>query len=81
MAWNGQPLPLDRPLFQRLKEPESGLGSGWATWFYSNHPDLFRQLPSEHQGATGRGRRWDRRVLAGSGPGWKGSSQSCPATL
>jgi FAD-dependent urate hydroxylase len=46
VAWNGQPLPLDRPLLQRLKEPESGLGSGWATWFYSNRPDLFRQLPS-----------------------------------
>jgi FAD-dependent urate hydroxylase len=46
VAWNGQPLPLDRPLLQRLREPESGLGSGWATWFYSNHPDLFRQLPS-----------------------------------
>ena len=45
VAWNGQPLPLDRPLLQRLKEPEAGLGSGWATWFYSNHPDLFRQLP------------------------------------
>jgi FAD-dependent urate hydroxylase len=45
VAWNGQPLPLDRPLLQRLREPESGLGSGWATWFYSNHPDLFRQLP------------------------------------
>jgi FAD-dependent urate hydroxylase len=46
VAWNGEPLPPDRPLFQRLREPESGLGSGWATWFYSNHPDLFRQLPS-----------------------------------
>jgi FAD-dependent urate hydroxylase len=46
VAWNGQPLPLDRPLLQWLREPESGLGSGWATWFYSNHPDLFRQLPS-----------------------------------
>jgi FAD-dependent urate hydroxylase len=45
VAWNGAPLALDRPLFQRLKEPESGLGSGWATWFYSNHPDLFRRLP------------------------------------
>jgi cation diffusion facilitator CzcD-associated flavoprotein CzcO len=45
LAWNGQPLPLDRPATQRLREPEAGLGSGWATWFYSNHPDLFRQLP------------------------------------
>jgi cation diffusion facilitator CzcD-associated flavoprotein CzcO len=45
VAWNGEPLPLDRPLLQRLREPEAGLGSGWATWFYSNHPDMFRQLP------------------------------------
>ena len=45
LAWNGEPLPLDRPLPGRLREPEAGLGSGWATWFYSNHPDLFRQLP------------------------------------
>jgi predicted ATP-grasp superfamily ATP-dependent carboligase/cation diffusion facilitator CzcD-associated flavoprotein CzcO len=45
IAWNGEPLPLDRPLLQRLREPEAGLGSGLTTWFYSNHPDLFRQLP------------------------------------
>jgi FAD-dependent urate hydroxylase len=45
IRWNGAPLALDRPLTQRLKEPESGLGSGWATWFYSNHPDWFRHLP------------------------------------
>jgi FAD-dependent urate hydroxylase len=47
VAWNGEPLPLDRPLLQRLREPEAGLGSGWATWFYSNHPDLFRRLPRD----------------------------------
>jgi cation diffusion facilitator CzcD-associated flavoprotein CzcO len=47
VAWNGEPLAPDRPLLQRLREPESGLGSGWATWFYSNHPDLFRRLPSK----------------------------------
>ncbi len=45
IRWNGVPLALDRPLMQRLKEPESGLGSGWATWFYSNHPGTFRHLP------------------------------------
>ena len=45
IRWNGAPLALDRPLLQRLKEPESGLGSGWATWFYSNHPGAFRHLP------------------------------------
>jgi len=46
LAWNGQPLPPDRPLMQRLREPEAGLGSGWGTWFYSNHPGLFRRLPA-----------------------------------
>ena len=45
VRWNGAPLPPDRPLRQRFREPESGLGSGWATWFYSNHPELFRLLP------------------------------------
>jgi FAD-dependent urate hydroxylase len=46
LVWNGPPLPLDRPLIQRLREPEAGLGSGWGTWFYSRHPELFRHLPS-----------------------------------
>ena len=45
VRWNGEPLPLDRPFLRRLREPEAGLGSGWATWFYSNHPNLFRHLP------------------------------------
>lgn len=45
LSWNGEPLALDRPLRQRLTEPEAGLGSGWNTWFYSNHPALFRHLP------------------------------------
>jgi thioredoxin reductase len=43
--WNGVPLALDRPLRQRLREPEAGLGSGWSTWFYSRRPGLFRHLP------------------------------------
>ena len=45
-VWNGAPLTLDRPLYQRLREPEAGLGSGWATWFYSRHPEAFRHLPA-----------------------------------
>lgn len=45
VAWNGQPLDPDRPLLRRLREPESGLGSGWNTWFYSKSPGLFRHLP------------------------------------
>ena len=46
LAWNGEPLDPDRPLRYRLREPESGLGSGWATWFYSTRPGLFRHLPA-----------------------------------
>lgn len=45
VVWNGPPLAPDRPLLERLREPEAGLGSGWATWFYSRHPALFRRLP------------------------------------
>ena len=45
IAWNGPPLDPDRPLLRRLREPEAGLGSGWSTWFYSGHPELFRRLP------------------------------------
>ena len=45
VAWNGAPLPLNRPWWQRVREPEAGLGSGWSTWFYSSHPELFRRLP------------------------------------
>jgi thioredoxin reductase len=45
LAWNGQPLAPDRSLIQRLAEPEAGLGSGWSTWFYCRHPELFRHLP------------------------------------
>ena len=45
VKWNGAPLAPDRPLRQRLLEPEAGLGSGWSTWFYSRRPGLFRHLP------------------------------------
>jgi thioredoxin reductase len=44
-AWNGAPLGAGRPLLQRLKEPEAGLGLGWSTWFCSRHPRLYRHLP------------------------------------
>jgi FAD-dependent urate hydroxylase len=46
VIWNGAPLDPDRPLLKRLREPEAGLGSGWSTWFYSDHPGLFRRLPA-----------------------------------
>ena len=74
LAWNGEPLALDRPLLQRLREPEAGLGSGWATWFYSNHPDLYRHLPQAtrvHRARTALGPAgacWLRRRVEGQFP-------------
>ncbi|MFY9887377.1 MAG: NAD(P)-binding domain-containing protein [Streptosporangiaceae bacterium] len=47
VKWNGPPLLPDRPLHQRLREPEAGLGSGWSTWFYSRQPGVFRHLPEQ----------------------------------
>lgn len=47
IGWNGRPLNPHRSLPKRLREPEAGLGSGWSTWFYSNHPELFRRLPAK----------------------------------
>ena len=55
LAWNGAPLPLDRPLIQRLREPEAGLGSGWGTWFYSRHPELLQAPSAGHPGVGGPG--------------------------
>lgn len=49
LAWNGEPLRDDRPLFSKLCEPEAALGSGWPTWFYSTRPALFRALPARHR--------------------------------
>jgi FAD-dependent urate hydroxylase len=45
LAWNGEPLAPDRALWQRMREPEAGLGSGYGSWFYSNHPSLYHHLP------------------------------------
>jgi FAD-dependent urate hydroxylase len=63
VKWNGQPLDPARPLPQRMAEPESGLGSGWSTWFYSRHPELFRMLPE-------RTRIYRARTALGPAGGW-----------
>ena len=74
LAWNGLPLDPDRPLRQRLREPEAGLGSGWATWFYSNHPELFRRLPQRTRVYRARtalgpaGASWLRERVEGQFP-------------
>jgi FAD-dependent urate hydroxylase len=74
LAWNGEPLDPDRPLRYRLREPESGLGSGWATWFYSTHPELFRHLPAGTRAYRARtalgpaGASWLRARVIGQFP-------------
>ena len=52
VVWSGAPLPDQRSIRRRLREPEAGLGSGWATWFYSNQPDLYRRLPAARRVRT-----------------------------
>ncbi len=80
LRWNGEPLALDRPMMQRLKEPESGLGSGWATWFYSNHPEWFRHLPRSTRVYRARtalgpaGANWLRPRVEGQFPALTGYS-------
>lgn len=43
LAWNGDPV--ERTLRTRLRAPESGLGPGWKSLFYSKAPQVFRHLP------------------------------------
>jgi hypothetical protein len=74
VAWNGEPLAPDRPLLARMREPEAGLGSGWGTWFYSNHPDLYRHLPQDTRVSRARtalgpaGASWLRARVEGQFP-------------
>jgi FAD-dependent urate hydroxylase len=74
VRWNGEPLPLDRPLLQRMREPEAGLGSGWSTWFYSRKPGLFRHLPESTRVYRARtalgpaGASWLRERVEGTIP-------------
>ncbi len=74
VVWNGPPLALDRPLLQRMREPEAGLGSGWSTWFYSRQPNLFRHLPASTRAYRARtalgpaGASWLRERVEGEFP-------------
>ena len=83
IAWNGTPLDPDRPLFKRLREPEAGLGSGWGTWFYSNHPGLFRHLPESTRVQRARtalgpaGASWLRGRVEGEFPILTGLTLRC----
>ena len=45
IGWLSKPGGNNRPLRQRWKYPESGLGEGRAQWAYSNHALLFHAAP------------------------------------
>ncbi|WP_328338905.1 lysine N(6)-hydroxylase/L-ornithine N(5)-oxygenase family protein [Streptomyces violaceus] len=45
LVWNEVPPPWERPWWQSVRSPHSGLGPGWRNWFYSERPNLFRRLP------------------------------------
>jgi FAD-dependent urate hydroxylase len=45
LVWNDVPPPWERPLWQNIRSPHSGLGPGWRNWFYSERPNYFRHLP------------------------------------
>jgi cation diffusion facilitator CzcD-associated flavoprotein CzcO len=87
IAWNTPPLDPDRPGLKRLREPESGLGSGWSTWFYSNHPDLFRRLPQNTRVYRARtalgpaGACWLRERVEGRFPVRTGHTVTSATTL
>jgi thioredoxin reductase len=63
LKFHGTPTGKPRPLLTRLKQPQSGLGPGWRSLFYSDSPGIFRLLPEKF--------RLDivRRALGPSG-GW-----------
>ncbi|MBV8993145.1 MAG: NAD(P)-binding domain-containing protein, partial [Pseudonocardiales bacterium] len=54
LVWNGEPLPAQRSLLRKLREPEATLGSGWSTWFYATQPRLYRRLPAGRRIHTAR---------------------------
>ncbi len=47
LVWNDVPPPWERPWWQSVRSPHSGLGPGWRNWFYSERPNLFRRLPEQ----------------------------------
>lgn len=46
LRWNTVPQPLERPLPRALRDPHSGLGTGWRSWVWSELPWAVRRLPA-----------------------------------
>lgn len=49
LAWNSRPGGSARPLRDRWKYPESGLGEGRSQWVYSNYPRAFHFAPESQR--------------------------------
>jgi cation diffusion facilitator CzcD-associated flavoprotein CzcO len=58
----------DRPLWERMRNPQSGLGTGWKSRFFANWPSVFRYLPERLRLAL------VRRTL-GPSAGWTSKKQ------
>jgi len=43
------PGPNPRPVLERLRRPNSGIGPSWRSRFYTDLPDLFRLFPEPHR--------------------------------
>ncbi|WP_037636859.1 NAD(P)-binding domain-containing protein [Streptomyces katrae] len=46
LNWNTVPQPLERPALRALRDPHSGLGTGWRSWVWSELPWAVRRLPA-----------------------------------
>ncbi|WP_405784096.1 NAD(P)-binding domain-containing protein [Streptomyces sp. NBC_00859] len=62
--WNTTPQPLRRGPLRSLREPHSGLGTGWRSWVWSEAPGLVRRLPGSTRD------RIARNALGPAGAWW-----------
>ena len=45
LNWNDVPPAWERPWWESVRTPHSGLGCGWRNWCYAERPGLFHRLP------------------------------------
>jgi cation diffusion facilitator CzcD-associated flavoprotein CzcO len=70
IGWNPTPSPGPRSLWQRMRRPESPLGSGLKTSFCANAPMLFYHLPQRTRLAMVRGDKTHEMLLGPAGAWW-----------
>ncbi|MFF1378399.1 NAD(P)-binding domain-containing protein [Streptomyces sp. NPDC058308] len=64
VSWNTLPQAWQRPWWQSLRAPHTGLGCGWRNKFYADTPGLFRLLPEQARA------RAAARALGPAGAWW-----------